>query len=76
MQRFASFSIRFSGRVPRPGGFSGICGGADHPFGYAIGDADVFHAKALMPSLDWSRFLGRKNKLLQAASRSRSHGAL
>ena len=26
--------------------------------------------------LDWSRFLGRKNKLLQATSRSRSHGAL
>ena len=25
---------------------------------------------------DWSRFLGRKNKLLQATSRSRSHGAL
>ena len=25
--------------------------------------------------LDWSRFLGRKNKLLQATSRSRSHGA-
>ena len=27
-------------------------------------------------ALDWSRFLGRKNKLLQATSRSRSHGAL
>ena len=26
--------------------------------------------------MDWSRFLGRKNKLLQATSRSRSHGAL
>ena len=26
--------------------------------------------------VDWSRFLGRKNKLLQATSRSRSHGAL
>ncbi len=26
--------------------------------------------------LDWSRFLGRKNKLLQATYRSRSHGAL
>lgn len=26
--------------------------------------------------LDWSRFLGRKNKLLQATPRSRSHGAL
>lgn len=27
-------------------------------------------------SLDWSRFLGRKDELLQATSRSRSHGAL
>ena len=27
-------------------------------------------------ALDWSRFLGRKNKLPQATSRSRSHGAL
>ena len=27
-------------------------------------------------NVDWSRFLGRKNKLLQATSRSRSHGAL
>lgn len=26
--------------------------------------------------LDWSRFLGRKNKLLQSTSRSRSHEAL
>ena len=26
--------------------------------------------------MDWSRFLGRKNKLLQASSRSRSYGAL
>lgn len=26
--------------------------------------------------LDWPRFLGRKNKLLQATSRSRSRGAL
>ena len=26
--------------------------------------------------LDWSRFLGRKNKLIRATSRSRSHGAL
>ena len=31
---------------------------------------------AQQAQLDWSRFLGRKNKLLQATSRSRSHGAL
>ncbi len=36
-------------------------------------DPDRFPAGRAM---DWSRFLGRKNKLLQATSRSRSHGAL
>lgn len=35
-----------------------------------------FFEPATLPALDWSRFLGRKNKLLQATSRSRSQGAL
>lgn len=42
--------------------FTRGCGGNPGPF--------------LIGRLDWSRFLGRKNKLLQATSRSRSHGAL
>ena len=33
-------------------------------------------ARESCEDMDWSRFLGRKNKLLQATSRSRSHGAL
>lgn len=41
-----------------------------------IGDADKISFQLGAGRLDWSRFLGRKNKLLQATSRSRSHGAL
>ena len=34
------------------------------------------HAVQDKQGMDWSRFLGQKNKLLQSTSRSRSHGAL
>lgn len=42
----------------------------------ALGTAVEILDRFGLGDLDWSRFLGRNNKLLQATSRSRSHGAL
>lgn len=52
----------------------------DEPEKYSHPSPSNDNAKAINEwgcgQMDWSRFLGRKNKLLQATSRSRSHGAL